>query len=85
MRLSEDDQGRTFELEPTKDRTLELFNSTDLRCIFNEHDLQAEGSPIPVVRKPGRRNAASIAHDVARAKKYLLPAELEGIILSSLN
>ena len=31
VRLAEDDQGRTFELEPTKDRIPELFNSTELR------------------------------------------------------
>ena len=63
MRLSEDDHGRTFELEPTKDRTPELFNFTELRCTLNEDDLKAEGSPISVVRRSGRRNAASIAHD----------------------
>ena len=85
MRLSEDDQGRTFDLRPSKDRTPELFNSNGLRCIFSEDDLKVEGSPIPVVRRSGRRNVASIAHDVARAKKYLLPTDLEGIILSSLN
>ena len=85
-RLSEDDQGRTFELKAGAQHS--LFNSTELRCI--DIDMQCEGEPIQVVRRSGRGNAASIANDAARnarakPKKYEIPTLSEGVILASLH
>ena len=85
-RLSEDDQGRTFELKAGAQHS--LFNSTKLRCI--DIDMQCEDEPTQVVRRSARGNAASIANDAARnarakPKKYKIPTLSEGVILASLH
>ena len=85
-RLSEDPQGRTFELKAGAKHS--LFNSTELRCI--DIDMQGEDGLAPIMRRSGRRNAASIANDAARGlrakpKKVQIPTLSEGIILASLH
>ena len=87
-RLAEDSEGRTFELRANAEQS--LFNSTELRAIDIEmHSAYKHATPqAKPNRRSGRQHAGSRAGDAhavpAKPNKYILPTEVEAVILASL-
>ena len=77
VRLAEDCEQRTFEYK--SDAPQDVFNSTELRCIDIQLDKQ-DGNLAPV-RRSLRERSRSAAQAVVRAVKYVVPTEVEQIIL----
>jgi hypothetical protein len=79
VRLAEDSEQRTFELKPNAPH--DVFNSTELRCIDVQLDKE-DGNLAPVRRSMrARSQRQSASQDVVRAVKYVVPTEVEQIIL----
>ena len=77
-RLAEDSEFRTFELKPDAEHG--VFNSTELRAI--DLQLDTEDGNLAPIRRSMRANARRAAQAAVRAVKYVVPTQVEQIILT---
>jgi hypothetical protein len=76
-RLTEDPELRTFELKPNAPQ--DVFNSTELRCV--DVQLDKENGQLAPVRRSARANSQRASQAIARAIRYVVPTEVEQMIL----